>query len=57
MKVWIPNKGQVEDMLWLIHLELKQAKSVSEVAEDLVDKLTTLSCHIANLANEERKHG
>ena len=57
MKVWIPEKSQIEDMLWTMSLHLGAAKTVSEVEKYLDDKLTELKCHIANRAMEERKRG
>ena len=55
MKVWIPTKGQIEDMFWLAYLKLKDAKSVSEIEHELSDMVAELECHIANRSNEERK--
>jgi hypothetical protein len=53
-QVWVPTKGEIEDMLWLVHQKLKNAKTVSEVASGMEDELLEVSCHISNRAMEEK---
>jgi len=55
MNVWVPTKGEIESLLFDLYNKLKQAKTVSEVAPELDDKLCELECHIANRAQEETK--
>ena len=54
MKIFIPSKFAIENMIEGVLSKLRNAKNVSEVEGWIDDELSSLSCHIANRAGIER---
>ena len=54
MKIWIPEKTDIENILNEAMMKLKRADLVSDVEEYLTDTLSELDSHVYNRAGIER---
>ena len=53
MKIWIPTKCEIENMIADMAEKLKRANEVSDIREWLIDRLCELDCHVDNRAGIE----
>ena len=54
MRVWIPKKIEIENMLRTMADQVRDVDKLSDIETLLDDSLSELDCHVTNRANVER---